>query len=43
MDYYNNKALEIILKYQEKSDKNIVILNDYQKYIAKILLELNQQ
>lgn len=43
MDYYNNKALEIILKYQEKSDKNIVILNDYQKYIAKILLELKEE
>jgi DNA-directed RNA polymerase subunit alpha len=43
MEYYNNKALEVILKYQEKSDKNIVILNDYQKYIAKILLELKEE
>lgn len=43
MDYYNNEALEVILKYQKKSDKNIVILNDYQKYIAKILLELKEE
>jgi len=43
MEYYNNKALEVILKYQEKSDKNTVILNDYQKYIAKILLELKEE
>ena len=43
MDYYNNEALEVILKYQKKSDENIVILNDYQKYIAKILLELKEE
>ena len=43
MDYYNIEALEVILKYQKKSDENIVILNDYQKYIAKILLELKEE
>ena len=39
MDYYNNEALEIILKYQKGTNSNIVTLNDNQKYINENLVE----
>tara|TARA_R110000744_G_C19007950_1_gene522635 strand:- start:42 stop:560 length:519 start_codon:yes stop_codon:yes gene_type:complete len=39
MEYYNNKALELILKYQKATNENIVTLNDNQKYINENLIE----
>ena len=39
MEYYNNKALEIILKYEKSTNENTVTLNNNQKYINENLVE----
>jgi DNA-directed RNA polymerase alpha subunit len=39
MDYYNNEALEVILKYEESTNKNTVTLNNNQKHTNKNLVE----
>ena len=39
MEYYNNKALEVILKYEKSTNKNTVTLNNNQKYINENLVE----
>jgi len=39
MEYYNNKALEVILKYEKSTNENTVTLNNNQKYINKNLVE----
>jgi len=39
MEYYNNKALEVILEYEKSTNKNTVTLNENQKYINENLVE----
>ena len=39
MEYYNNKALEVILKYEKSTNENTVTLNENQKYINENLVE----
>ena len=39
MEYYNNKALEVILKYEKSTNENTVTLNKNQKYINENLVE----
>ena len=39
MEYYNNKALEVILKYEKSTNENTVTLNNNQKYINENLVE----